>query len=107
MEDRPVCIFNPGVLWNQKWVRECVAISELRLASLDFTVSATQEECLKDDALRTTGRSSTHEYFNNANEMKAKHLFDSSLSETQSGGDEETTRVKAMSCQQVCGVWRA
>lgn len=105
LEDRPVRIFNPWVLWNQKWVRECVAISELHLASLDFTMSATQKECLKDDALRATGRSSTHEYFNNANEVKAKHLFDSGLSETQSSRDEETTRVKAMSCQQVCGVW--
>lgn len=66
----------PGLLWKQKWVSECVAISELHVVFLDLTASATLNEYQKDGAAwRTTLCLTTHEYFNNANEMKAKHLF--------------------------------
>lgn len=64
-------------------------MAELHLAFFDFPASATQKECLKDDALRrTTGHLTAHECFNGANEMKAKHLFYSGSSETQSSRDE-------------------
>lgn len=109
LEDRPVRIFNPGGFLEPEMGQgvRChlgVSFSFLGFHRVSDAEGLPEGWCAQNNwALYC----STHEYINNANEMKAKHLFDSGLSETQSSRDEETTRVKAMSCQRVCGVWRA